>query len=231
MSDVERYRSVQHIARAVLSALGPTIGPDDTERTIAARATDLLARHGINETWYHACPAFVLLGSRSCLSISGRDYQPADEPVGQHNVVTVDLSPMRDGIWGDCARSFCIEQGRYASTPVTPAFVRGLDAERYLHGQMVAFVRPHTTFDALFTFANDRIHGLGLENLDFMGNVGHSIELEGGTRSYIVSGNHEVLADARFFTFEPHVRAVGSAWGFKHENIYYFDADGRCQIL
>jgi Xaa-Pro aminopeptidase len=231
MSEVEVYRSVQRIAKAVLSELGPTIGPDDTEQTIAKRATVLLARSGIRETWYHACPAFVLLGSRSCLSISGKDYQPADEPVAQFNLVTVDLSPMRDGIRGDCARSFCIEQGRHVPIPVTPALARGVDAERHLHEQMITFVRPHTSFEALFAFTNDLIREIGYENLDFLGNVGHSIESGGGRRRYIESGNAEVLGNARFFTFEPHVRAVGTGWGFKHEDIYFFDADGRCQVL
>ncbi len=231
MNEVDAYRAVQHIAKTVLSELASSIGPDDTERTIAQRATTLLARSGISETWYHACPAFVLLGARSCLSISGKDYRPADEPVGQYNLVTVDLSPMRNGIWGDCARSFCIEQGRCVSTPVTSAFIRGIDAERYLHNQMIAFVRPYTSFEALFVFTNDLIQEIGYENLDFLGNVGHSIEFGGGRRRYIEPGNAEVLGNTRFFTFEPHVRAVGSAWGFKHEDIYFFDSDGRCKML
>jgi len=31
----------------------------------------------------------------------------------------------------------------------------------------------------------------------------------------------------QLLTFEPHVRAVGGRWGFKHEEIYRFDASGR----
>jgi hypothetical protein len=29
------------------------------------------------------------------------------------------------------------------------------------------------------------------------------------------------LGTAEMFTFEPHVRAVGGAWGFKHEDVYW----------
>ena len=35
--------------------------------------------------------------------------------------------------------------------------------------------------------------------------------------------NHEPLGSVNFFTFEPHIRKAGGRWGFKHENIYYFD--------
>jgi hypothetical protein len=98
MLSIEEHRGIQGIAKTVLSELGGTIGPADTERTISDRAANLLAGHGITETWYYECPAFVLLGSRSCLSISGRDYRPSDERVGSTNMITVDLSPMREGI-------------------------------------------------------------------------------------------------------------------------------------
>lgn len=111
MINIDTYREVQAIAKAVLAELGATICAQDTERTITDRAIQFLAKRGITETWYHNCPAFVLLGSRSCLSISGRDYVASDEPVGNVNLVTVDLSPSRDGVWGDCARSFYILGG------------------------------------------------------------------------------------------------------------------------
>src|SRR5690349_20681993 len=92
------HRAVQRIARQVLADLAPTICASDTEFAIAQRAVASLRSRGIMETWYHNCPALVLLGSRSCLSISGRDYVPAQEPVGREtNLVTVDLSPMRAG--------------------------------------------------------------------------------------------------------------------------------------
>lgn len=226
-----RHRAVQNVAKSVLAALGPTIGPDDTERTVAERAAAMLAASGIAETWYYSRPALVLLGSRSCLSISGKDYRPAAEPVGAWNLVTVDLSPLRDGVCGDCARSFCIENGRWTPEPMRPEFRLGLEIERELHREMRAFVRPATSFATLYDFAAARIHERGFENLDFLGNVGHGVDVNRAKRRYIQPGNDEPLAAAELFTFEPHVRAVGSGWGFKHENIYYFDEQGRCREL
>ena len=76
---------------------------------------------GVFATWYYDCPALVLLGSRSCVSISGRHYVPSDERVGEFNLVTVDLSPLLDGVPGDFARSLCVENGEVTDTPASPS--------------------------------------------------------------------------------------------------------------
>jgi hypothetical protein len=115
--------------------------------------------------------------------------------------------------------------------PSMPEFVRGALVEQTLHASMRAFVKPSTTFEELFMFANAEIRTHGFENLDFLGNVGHSIESRRGDRRYIETGNAEQLASAGLFTFEPHIREVGGAWGFKQENIYYFSPDGALQEL
>jgi Xaa-Pro aminopeptidase len=222
---------VQAIARSVLAELGGSIGPSDTERSIAARATTLLADRGIHETWYYDCPALVLLGSRSCLSVSGRDYSPGDEQVGRLNVVTVDLSPLRDGVWGDCARSFAIEDGRWTNTPATGELERGIQVEALLHQAIRKFAEPNTSFEDLFEFGNAEIERHGFENLDFLGNLGHSIALRREERCYVERGNTRRLDSIACFTFEPHVRAIGGTWGFKHEEIYFFDTTQRLSTL
>lgn len=225
MPDIESHRQIQAIAKTVHERLGETITAADTERTIVGHCVDLLAAHGLTETWYHNCPATVLLGSRSCLSVSGRDYQPADEAVGDVNLVTVDITPSRGNVWGDCARSFYVEGGRCVDAPKRPEFVAGAAAQREFHEAVMSFVTPATTFHELFTFAKTRIEALGFENLDFHGNVGHSIESHLDERRYIEEGNTQRLSERGLFTFEPHIREVGGTWGFKHEDIYYFNND------
>jgi Xaa-Pro aminopeptidase len=231
MSHLTEYLEIQAIAKAVLSELATSICAADTERSIAERAICLLAERGISETWYYDCPAFVLLGSRSCLSISGRQYVPANEKVGAFNLITIDLSPVRDGIWGDCARSFAVEDGRCILTPRSPEFARGIAVENALHQSMQAFVTPSTTFAELFAFGNAEINRVGFENLDFLGNLGHSIASAREGRCYIESCNHLPLSAVPFFTFEPHIRQINGAWGFKHEDIYYFDSEQRLMML
>lgn len=231
MTSTSEHQAVQAMAKAVLAELGPTIEPTDSESTIAERATAMLASRGITDTWYYNCPAFVLLGSRSCISVSGREYVPSKEAVGLSNLVTVDLSPMRGGIWGDCARSFFIENGSWTLSPQSDEFVLGARIQAELHEGMQRFVTPRTSFQELFHFANAEIERLGFENLDFLGNVGHSIESTREARRYIEQGNEQLLEDAGLFTFEPHIRRRGSCWGFKHENIYYFTGNGRAVEL
>ena len=229
--NLEDYKRVQGIAKGVHARLAPFVTADSTERSIAKKAAEFLAESGAPDTWYHNVPAFVLLGSRSCLSISGRDYIPADEPVGAVNLVTVDLSPRVGQIWGDCARSYVVENGAVVEQPTLPEFAQGLAQEAQLHRDMMAYVKPETRFSDLYDFANARIKQYGYENLDFLLNIGHSIELEPSDRLFIDSRCHEPLSKVSFFTFEPHIRKRGGQWGFKHEDIYYFDDEGRPTVL
>ncbi|MCB1701987.1 MAG: M24 family metallopeptidase [Halioglobus sp.] len=227
----EDYRMVQSAAKAVHERIADFIGPDSTEQTIVDLSIRLLSEQGITETWYHNVPAFVLLGSRSCLSISGKDYSPSNEPVGETNLVTIDLSPMLGTTWGDCARSYYIESGRCTTEPSFSEFQDGEHAEVQLHQAMTDFVTPETRFCDLYEYGNDLIHSLGFENLDFLGNLGHSIELAPSDRRFIDRSCEEALGDVNFFTFEPHIRKSSGVWGFKHEEIYYFNEQGSAVAL
>lgn len=227
MTSAPPNRVVQSKAKNVLSAIATTISARSTERTIVDTAISMLAAVGITETWYYECPAFVLLGSRSCLSLSGRDYVPAEEPVGTENLLTIDLSPCEGVLWGDYARSLCVENGGVVPHPSSPDFRDGMKVETSLHQQMTHFVTPDTSFHQLYEFANDSIASAGYENLDFMGNVGHSIESRREDRIYVEKGNHRRLSEVSCFTFEPHIRRKGGRWGFKHEDIYFLENE-RC---
>ena len=70
---------------------------------------------------------------------------------------------------------------------------------------------------------NGVIEEKGFINLDFMGNLGHSIVRQKDDRIYIENGNHTCLGEVVFFTFEPHISVEGSKYGYKMENIYYFE--------
>ncbi len=224
-------RSVQLRAKEAMVAIAVTISTHSTERTIAETAKRILADLGLADTWYYDCPAFVLLGNRSCLSLSGRDYIPAVEPVEMENLVTIDLSPCEGVLWGDYARSLCVEHGRVVEEPTSADFCDGLRVERELHRRMADIVTLDTSCHQLYEFANDAIATAGYENLDFMGNVGHSIETRRENRLYVEKGNHRRLSDVSCFTFEPHIRRKGGRLGFKHEDIYYFDLGQRLHAL
>ena len=99
-----------------------------------------------------------------------------------------------------------------------------------LHAEMKKYVRPETSFEALYHYINELIRHSGYENLDFMGNLGHSIVKNKEDRIYIEKGNQSKLCDVSFFTFEPHIRMQNFGYGFKKENIYYFKGDELLEL-
>lgn len=96
--------------------------------------------------------------------------------------------------------------------------------ERQLHRELIVYVDDTTTFDALYRYMNAKILASGYVNLDFLGNLGHSIERRSEDRIYIEKGNQTKLVDIPYFSFEPHIARPNSVYGFKWENIYYFQS-------
>jgi Xaa-Pro aminopeptidase len=220
---ITEHRKAQDAAKSVLKRLPEVITARDTEQSIARKAHDLLCQLGYRETWYYECPALVLLGSRSCLSISGKAYQPSLEEVGSSNLITIDLSPMHEDYWGDCARSIPIENGKATTSPKLLELKNGMHFLEQLQEKMMKFVRPETSFGQLFDWANVRIRESGFVNLDYRGNVGHSIATSRDERQFIESDNAVKIGDLPFFSFEPFVRLKGGNWGFKKEDIFFFN--------
>ncbi len=228
---IAEHRKAQHAAKFALARLGSLITPEDTEQSLAAKAHALLSESGYPETWYYQCPALVLLGSRSCVSIAGNNYSASEEAIGMSNLITIDLSPVKDNCWGDYARSFVIEDGKLSEKPKQLEFKNGLHFLHQLHQQMPRFVKPNTTFEQLFEWANVRIRESGFVNLDYRGNVGHSVATNRDERQFIQTSNTLCLGDVPFFTFEPFVRLKGGRWGFKHEDMFFFNQDGALESV
>ena len=84
-------------------------------------------------------------------------------------------------------------------------------------------MKPETTFEKLYFHINEMITKHGFINLDFMGNLGHSIAKNKDDRVYIEKGNNQKLSEVSYFTFEPHISVPNSKYGYKKENIYYFE--------
>lgn len=224
-------KKIQDAAKSVLARLPYLITPDDTEESIAGKAHMLLTELGYPNTWYYDCPALVLLGSRSCLSVSGRLYQAETERVGGMNMISVDLSPLDGEHCGNFSRSYAFEFGKYVEQAQNLEFKNGLRFVENLQKQMRSLVRPQTTFDALYRWANVRIRESGFVNLDYRTNVGHSITPHLSQRSFIQADNQMPLCDAGLFSFEPFVRLKGGHWGFKHEDTFFISDDGQLELL
>lgn len=159
------------------------------------------------------------------MSVSGKSYITSNRVIAENDIVTIDLSPQCENIWGDYARTIIIENGTVVDKfqVSNEEWKRGLLMEDKLHSEMIAFVNTETTFEELYYHINELILNEGFINLDFMGNLGHSIVKNKNERVYTEKGNIQKISDVKYFTFEPHISVPGSKYGYKKENIYYFD--------
>ena len=225
MFDISPYLHVQNIALRVLRDIVPFIKAGNAECNVADVCTQLLRQYGAIDCWYHNVPAMVLVGERTTLSVSGRDYQPSDVAIRTNDLVTIDLSPMVNDCWGDCARSYIVESGSVVPPERSSALDHGKNTEKELHALMKEVATPKTSMHELYSVINQSIENMGYKNLDFHGNLGHSIEKHLDDRRYIEQNNQTKLGDCDLSTLEPHICRVNAMWGFKMENIYYFEGD------
>ena len=225
MFDISPHLHVQNIALRVLRDIVPFIKAGSTECSVADLCTQLLHQYGAKDCWYYNVPAMVLVGERTTLSVSGRDYQPSDVAIRTNDLVTIDLSPMVNDCWGDCARSYVVESGSVVPPDKSSALDHGKNTERELHALLKEVATPKTSMHELYSVINQSIEDMGYKNLDFRCNLGHSIERHLDDRRYIEENNQTSLGDCEFFTLEPHICRANDTWGFKMENIYYFEGD------
>ena len=94
--------------------------------------------------------------------------------------------------------------------------------EQYLHQSLIEKATADMTFEELYYYMNDLIFKHGFLNLDFAGNLGHSIVQNKDDRIYIEKGNKAKLSEVEMFTFEPHLSTPDSKYGYKKEDIYYY---------
>ena len=225
MFDISPHLHVQNIALRVLRDIVPFLKTGNPESDVVDVCTQLLQQYGAKDCWYHNVPALVLVGERTTLSLSSRDYQPSDVAIRANDMVTIDLSPMENNCWGDCARSYIIESGGVIPPDKSSALDYGKNTERELHALMREIATPKTSMHELYWVINQSIETMGYRNLDFRGNLGHSIEKHMDDRRFIEEGSQTRLGDCDFFTLEPHICRAKDMWGFKMENIYYFEDD------
>jgi methionine aminopeptidase len=229
---LKKYAHVQSIAKDTIVFLTNFIKEGVSAADIKDAAETFMKDKGASSFWYYDIGALVLVGEQTTISISGKEYHASNLKVKSEDLVTVDLSPEIDGIWGDLARSFVVQSGGVveAKQSELPDIAHGVEMEIELHKRFMQVLRRNTTFDEAYAETNSQIEMLGFESLDFNKNLGHSIAKNMDERIYIEPGNKARFKDVELFTFEPHIKKKGGKYGFKHENIYFFDR-GRLRVL
>ena len=220
-----KYKDVQQIAKDTIDFAKKNIKPGMKLLDIRKLCEQKMLELGADSFWYWDVGAFVFAGDETTVSVSGKQYVTSDRIINENDIVTIDLSPQNDNIWGDYARTIILENG----VVVDKADVNnvewrnGLQMKDGLHKELLEFANIETTFEELYYHINEIITENGFINLDFMGNLGHSIVKNKGDRVYIEKGNKQKLSDVDYFTFEPHISIPRSKYGYKKENIYYFE--------
>ena len=220
-----QYKDVQNIAKMTIEFIKENIQPGTTLIEIRDLCETKMIELGADSFWYWDIGAFVFAGDETTLSVSGKEYTTSERVIAENDIITIDLSPQNGDTWGDYARTIIIENGKVVESDnvSNEEWKKGLLMEKFLHEEMCKFVTPKTTFEELYYYINSIIEQKGYINLDFMGNLWHSIVRQKNDRVYIEKGNQISLGNVSYFTFEPHISVQGSKYGYKRENIYYFD--------
>lgn len=184
-----------------------------------------MLKNGADSFWYWDIGAFVFAGDETTISVSGKKYKTSERIVRNDDILTVDLSPQNSNIWGDFARTIIVENGKVVDNPeniLNNEWRNGVKMESYLHDLLMENANTDMTFEELYYYINSIILKHGFVNLDFLGNLGHSIVEKKHDRIYIEKGNKTKLSEVNMFTFEPHISIPNSKYGYKMEDIYYF---------
>lgn len=217
------YYEVQKIAKDTIDFARQNIKPGMNLIDVRKMCENKMLEFGADSFWYWDIGAFVFAGDETAISISGTEYQTSNRIIKENDIITIDLSPQNRDIWGDYARTIIIQNGNVVNIDDVEnvEWKNGLLMEDILHKELLAFATPQTTFEELYYHMNHLIREKGFINLDFLGNLGHSIAKHKDDRIYIEKGNLARLDDVAYFTFEPHISIQGSKYGYKKENIYY----------
>ena len=223
---LDLYSTMQNLNRAAIKHIAGTIKAGMNLLDIKELCEDYLLKNGADSFWYWDVGAFVFAGDETAISVSGKNYKAANRTIQENDIITIDLSPQKNNIWGDYARTLVFEDGVLCNEIdkiKKDEWRSGLQMEAYLHKTLMDVATPDMTFEELYYYMNDLIVKKGFLNLDFLGNLGHSIVKNKNDRVYTEKGNCKRLSDVEMFTFEPHISISDSKYGYKREDIYYFD--------
>lgn len=226
---LDLYFAMQNLNREAIKYAADMIQVGMKLTDIKSLCEEYLLKNGADSFWYWDIGAFIFAGDETSISVSGKDYIVTDKAIQENDIVTIDLSPQKNNIWGDYARTLVFENGSLCDETdkiKNDAWRNGLQMEEYLHKTLIDVAVPDMTFEELYYYMNDLIVKKGFLNLDFLGNLGHSIVKNKNDRIYTEKGNCKRLSDVEMFTFEPHISVPDSKYGYKKEDIYYF-CNGR----
>ncbi|MEG0367194.1 MAG: M24 family metallopeptidase [Coprobacillus sp.] len=225
---MDNYLVMQNLNRKTMKYISANIKSGMSLENIRNLCEQYMLDNGADSFWYYDVGAFVFSGDETTVSISGKHYNTPNQLIQKNDIITIDLSPQKENIWGDYSRTIIIEDDNVISDVESiknKEWKSGVCMEEFLHNKLIEIASPHMTFEELYFIMNGIIKDKGFINLDFLGNLGHSIVKDKDNRVFIEDGNKMKLCEVEMFTFEPHISIEKSKFGYKMEDIYYFEND------
>ena len=105
------YKDLQRIAKETISYIKAIIKPNMKLLDVRRLCEEKMLSLGADSFWYWDVGAFIFSGDETTVSISGREYITSDRVIRNNDIITIDLSPQNNNIWGDYARTIIIENG------------------------------------------------------------------------------------------------------------------------
>ena len=94
-------KDVQKIAKMTIQYAKEIIKPGmsliDLKNDLEKKMLEL----GADSFWYWDIGAFVFAGDETTISVSGKQYVTSDRTIAENDIVTIDLSPQCENIWGE----------------------------------------------------------------------------------------------------------------------------------
>lgn len=137
------HKAVQAMGKVTMeyikTVLKPGMGLKEVRRLCEKKMLEL----GADSFWYWNVGAFVFSGKETTLSVSGREYETSDRVLQEEDIITIDLSPQREEIWGDYARTIILEKGKVVENLDcirNEEWKAGLQMEQKLHRELYDFL-------------------------------------------------------------------------------------------
>ena len=99
------YSEMQNLNRAAIKYAADVIKAGMNLSDVKVLCENYLLENGADSFWYWDVGAFVFAGDETAVSVSGKDYQVTDRTIQENDIITIDLSPQKNNIWGDYART------------------------------------------------------------------------------------------------------------------------------
>ncbi len=180
-----------------------------TERQASDLVASILRDLGSSGPW---CPTLIAFGENTLHCDPA--HPPTDRKLAAEDIVMVDLCPVFDGFYGDYSESVAWGGGgKYASL---------VEAAYTIEKAVLAHASACSTPAELFAYCESQIAAHGLQLLDPLRNIGHSIDQFAFLEGLVEAGNVRGLRGG--WTIEPFV-GDGQA-GAKFEDILFFGRDG-----